>query len=120
MSMSMRIQTKHEIEYAPSRKDFNGSDEPQLFDLICNGFECAGARSEEDGGCAVDWEFCKSEMRHIFKSEEGSREPSRPLALRDEYAEIAEDNGFDPAEVAVLCADLYEAPTGGYAFASWF
>ena len=101
MGNRAHVHTKHEIEYGNCH--FNCKQE-LIYDWLCaNGVSICG----EDAYCKGDeWEICKDELRTI---------PHRA------YKCIGRGNDRITAkELREFVDDLLAAPTGEYAYVSWF
>lgn len=102
MGFRAHIQTKHEIEYGDSSY-FNWC-KPVIYDwLYENGVDVYAG---EDGADSDEWEIEKSSLREI---------PEDAYAdIRSDYVEITAE------DLRRFVSELKRAPTGKYAYVSWF
>lgn len=103
MGIRAHIQTKHEIEYG-NHSYFNWC-KPDIYDwLYENGVD---VYCGEEGADSDDWEIEKSSLREIPE---------------DAYADIRGASGEEITEEDLrrFVSELKRAPTGEYAYVSWF
>lgn len=102
MGMRAHVHTKHVIEYGGCH--FNWASDIIHDWLIDNGVCGFGDGSDYDGGS--EWEFYKGDLRNIpedaYKDIEGRGEVIKADELRE------------------FVKELLDAPTGEYAYVSWF
>ena len=104
MGLRAHVQTKHEIEYG--RCHFNWCQEEIYGWLVDNGVSVY-TDQEHCLEYANDWEVEKSTLKNIPESA---------------YAPIGEgdDDEISADELREFVADLLAAPTGEYAYVSWY
>ena len=102
MGYRAHVQTRHEIEYGNCHFNFN--DDIVVKWLRDNGvYVCGG----EEYGTGSEWEMLKDELRSIPES--------AYVALHD-----GKGYGVTGDELRKFVKDCLAAPTGDYAYISWF
>lgn len=101
MSMSGHVQTKHEIEYGGS---YFGWNQPAVYEWLVE-HDVNVCSDENNVEYATEWEIPKSDLRKIPESA---------------FGEIDADGDIDADELREFVEKLLEAPTGEYAYVSWF
>lgn len=101
MSMSGHVQTKHEIKYGGS---YFGWNQPAAYAWLADN----GVSVYSDENCveyATEWEIEKAGLKAIPESA---------------FEEIDGNGEIDAEELRQFVEELLEAPTGDYAYVSWF
>lgn len=101
MSMSGHVQTKHEIEYGGS---YFGWNQDRVYGWLVE-HDVNVCSDENNVEYATEWEIPKSDLRKIPESA---------------FDEIDADGDIDADELREFVEELLEAPTGEYAYVSWF
>ena len=101
MSMSGHVQTKHEIEYGGTY--FGWNQDRVYWWLVEHDVNIYSDEGQVE--YATEWEVNKSDLRAIPASA---------------FGEIDDDGEFDADEMREFVKAMIEAPTGEYAYVSWF
>ena len=98
MGIRAHVHTKHEIEYGGCH--FNWRRE-EVYDWLCN----LGVYVYGDE-CSEEWEIDKDDLRKL-----------KPEDFADHHTEYGDLSG---EEMEVFVRECLAAPTGDYAYVSWF